>query len=132
MNLKSVKLTSAQKETLKTKYAHKTIDATVWAELEEACRQHFRDFQQIKTLWKDGTLQKDDMIVVNTPTLKGCTMAVDVDQVCDTELKYYKLFKKDYLRWVLQRVKLIQMRLVGHESYIKYKNLEAERIARMK
>lgn len=131
VNLKRIRLTPEEKSRLTKEHADPISDA-IWNDIARA--SHSNALEQLKNLWSNGFFAKNG-IVVKTPKFHGCDMSVDVDQICETELQDVVdgvFFKKDYLRWIMQRIKLKQMFLLRHPLYETYADLEEKRIARLR
>lgn len=108
------------------------ITDDVWSAIRRATRDS--SYRKLEQLWQFGCIELNGKRV-ETPKLHKCDMSVDVDDVCATELRdtIDGVFeKKDYIRWTLQRLKLPQMKLLGHPQHDRIAREESERIDRSK
>lgn len=129
VNIAKVKITAEQLGKLKDK----PITDDVWNEIERSCGG-IHKFKEVKDLWKSGCMHfKEETLHV--PMFKECDMSVDVNELCKTELHdVYRdgvLFcERDYIRWILMRLKLAQLKLLEHPEYEDLANEENARIKR--
>lgn len=129
--LGDIHLTEEEKARLHSQHGDRQLRNEELEFIKKSVGKRNRGYVKLVALWNAGEFRRKDGRLVSFPWLKNFGVSVDVGRVCNelNELQNKGLKVDDgTLKWTFQRVKLVQMGLIGHQKYAKMYRLEEARV----